>query len=115
MSNLKELMESRIVEIELPTKEVLIMFAAAVLSDDDDELMAIIRKRFQPVAHQIDTKKVTKDNQDQPLKVSMSEADVLFLHGASAFMDQRRCRAKWIRKWITPTALKILEVRKEYN
>ena len=66
MSNLKELMESRIVEIELPTKEVLIMFAEAVLSDDDDELMASKRKRFQPVAHQIDTKKVTKDNQDQP-------------------------------------------------
>jgi len=106
------------VEIELPTKEVLIIHAAAVLGDDTErgtKFWGIIKKRVSPIAKKINSKKVTKEKENQTLKISMSEADILFLHGTTTFFDQRRALARWVRKWITPTANKILEERKEYN
>lgn len=115
MSKLRALMESRMVEIELPTKEVLIIHAASILSSNKDRLMGVIRKRIGPIAHKIDAEKVTKENEKQIVKIPMSEADVLFLHSYTAFADNRLSFPRWVKKWITPTALKILEERKEYN
>lgn len=118
MPALKALMESRMVEIEFPTKEVLCIHAAAIIGDDDEKptiFWGIIKKRFGPVATKIDAKKVTKANENCLIKVSMSEADVLQLHGTTAFWDQRQALAKWVKKWITPTAINILANRPEYN
>ena len=111
-------MESRMVEVELPTKEVLLIHAAAIIGDDDENptiFWGIIKKRISPVALKINAHKVTKEKEMQPVKIVMSEADILQLHGTTAFWDQRQALPKWVKKWITPTANKILAERKEYN
>jgi hypothetical protein len=112
---LREVMESRIVEIELPTKDILIYHAASILTASKDKTWAIIRKRFRPIAIAIDTSKVTDENENTLLKVPMSEADILFIHDVNVFADHRYMFAKWVSKWISPVALKILSERKEYQ
>jgi hypothetical protein len=108
-------MESRMIEIDLPTKEVLIIHAAAVITASKDKTWAIFRKRLGVVAQTVDTSKITKENENAILKVAMSESDVLFIHGMNAFADHRQSLAKWIDKWVSPVAMKILEERKEYH
>jgi hypothetical protein len=112
---LKKLMGSRMVEVELTTKDILVLHAASVITASKDKTWSIIRKRFGPIAQIVDTSKITKKTENDFLKVSLSEADILFIHGMNVFADHRQSLAKWIDRWISPVAMKILSDRKEYH
>ena len=51
--DLKKLMESRLVQVEMSEADVLFIHAIATLSDGRDSLVKIMRKRITPVALKI--------------------------------------------------------------
>jgi len=63
----------------------------------------------------MNNKKLKHLMESRMVQVKMSEADVLFWHAIATLGDGRKTLTKFLRKRISPVAMKILEERKEYH